>query len=159
MSCGKKCLKVKLVEIKLAKSYILVLKEAASGKDQAFTFFPFYQPDLPLEKESSDSPSSLFCGTSLAWISFWNILARERGPQLKINKQTNKQTKNKTIRWWTNEWIEFLWKLVGVDLLSMLPLEYCPWEGVEGEDPKPHSGCCWAFRVSEAQPGLWYKLP
>ena len=68
MSCGKKCLKVKLVEIKLYKSYFLVLKEATPGKDQAFTFSLFYQPDLALEKESSYSPSSPFCGTSLEWI-------------------------------------------------------------------------------------------
>lgn len=63
----KKGLKVELVEIKLAKSYILILKEAASGKDQAFTSPLFYQPDLALAKESSYSPPSPFCGTSLEW--------------------------------------------------------------------------------------------
>ena len=33
-----------------------------------------------------------------------------------------------------NKWADiFLWKLVGVDLLNMLPLEYCPWEGCKVE--------------------------
>ena len=67
MSCRKKSLKVKLVEIKLVKSYILILKEAAPGKDQAFTLPLFYQPDLALEKESSYSPPSAFCGTYVEW--------------------------------------------------------------------------------------------
>ena len=61
----KDCLKIKLVEIKLATSYILILKEATSGKDQAFTFPLLYQPDLALEKHSSCSPPSTFCGTLL----------------------------------------------------------------------------------------------
>ena len=156
MSCRKKCLKVKLVEIKLTKSCILVLKEAASGQDQMFTFSLFYQPDLALEKESSYSPPSTSCGTSLEWIPSSDILAWKGGLQLK-NKQTNKQNKNR--RWWTDEQIWFLWKLVGVDLLNMLPLEYCPWEGMQGGDSQPHPRCCWALRVSEAQPGLWFKLP
>ena len=67
MSCRKKSLKVKLVEIKLVKSYILILKEAASGKDQAVTLPLFYQPDLALEKESRYSPPSAFCGTYVEW--------------------------------------------------------------------------------------------
>ena len=96
MSCRKKCLKVKRVEIKLAKSYILVLKEATSGKDQAFTFSLFYHPDLALEKELSYSPSCPFRSTSLEWISGWNTPAWEGGPQLKkTNKQTNRTFVNK----------------------------------------------------------------
>ena len=95
MSCRKNCLQVKRVEIKLAKSYILVLKEATSGKDQAFTFSLFYYPDLALEKELSYSPSSPFCSASLEWISGWNTPAWEGGPQLKTNKQTNRKFINK----------------------------------------------------------------
>ena len=116
MSCRKKSLKVKLVEIKLVKSYILILKEAASGKDQAFTLPLFYQPDLALEKESSYSPPSAFCGTYVEWTPGRNILVWERG-KLKKRRRRRKNKNNKKI---VNTGAD--WSLVGGDRLAC-----CPW--------------------------------
>ena len=93
MSCRKKCLKVKLVEITLAKTYILVLKEVASGKDQVFTFSFFYQPDLALREGIELLTSQYLLWYISRMDSRFRYTGKKRGAA--TEKQKNKQTKQK----------------------------------------------------------------